>query len=109
MEKHEPQLTRNQVELEMKAERGRETQLQLISFALMIFLTLIAFGAVMADLMPHWAAGGFLIIMAIVQVYLQLYMFMHMNNKGNTWMKVMMGLGIFVALTIVATLRLLIW
>ncbi|WP_312192566.1 hypothetical protein [Exiguobacterium sp.] len=33
MEKHEPQLTRNQIELEMKAERGRETQLQLISFA----------------------------------------------------------------------------
>ena len=109
MEKHEPQLTRNQIELEMKAERSRETQLQLISFALMIVLTLIAFGAVMAELMPHWADGGFLIIMAIVQVYLQLYMFMHMNNKGNTWIKVMMGLGVFVALTIVATLRLLIW
>lgn len=109
MEKYEPQVTRNQLELEMKADRSREMQLQLISFGLMIFLTLIAFGAVMAELMPHWAAGGFLVIMAIVQVYLQLYMFMHMNNKGNTWIKVMMGLGIFVALTIVATLRLLIW
>jgi len=97
------------MELEMKADRSREMQLQLTSFALMIFLTLIAFGAVMAELMPHWAAGGFLIIMAIVQVYLPLYMFMHMNNKGNTWIKVMMALGIFVALTIVATLRLLIW
>ncbi len=93
----------------MKADHSREMQVQLISFALMIFLTLIAFGAVMAELMPRWAAGGFLVIMAIVQVYLQLYMFMHMNNKGNTWIKVMMGLGIFVALTIVATLRLLIW
>ncbi|WP_114571182.1 cytochrome C oxidase subunit IV family protein [Exiguobacterium flavidum] len=109
MEKHEPQLTRKQMELEMKADHSREMQVQLISFALMIFLTLIAFGAVMAELMPRWAAGGFLVIMAIVQVYLQLYMFMHMNNKGNTWIKVMMGLGIFVALTIVATLRLLIW
>lgn len=110
MEKHNSlKETRKQLELEMKADSQREYKLQLISFAMMILLTFLAFGAVYAELMPVWAAGGFLIILAIIQVFLQLYIFMHMNNRGNTWIVVMMWLGIFVAIITVAALRLMIW
>ncbi|TCI23307.1 MULTISPECIES: cytochrome C oxidase subunit IV family protein [Exiguobacterium] len=109
MEKQPMNESHKQLELEVKAESRREYQLQLISFAMMILLTFVAFGAVYAELMPVWAAGGFLIILAIIQVFLQLYIFMHMNNRGNTWIVGMMWLGIFVAIITVAALRLLIW
>ena len=56
---------------------------QVISFALMIFLTLNCFCAVAYDGFQHWFTIPFILLLAVVQVVFQLYYFMHMSHKGH--------------------------
>jgi cytochrome c oxidase subunit 4 len=86
----------------------KEMRTQLISFVLMIFITSMAFLAIGSDAVPNGFAIPFIFILAGIQVILQLYFFMHMNEKGTGWVNVMMWSGLFVAALTVATLMFLI-
>lgn len=53
---------------------------QVINFAIMIFLTFIAFAVVAAGFSKYFIAP-FVLLLASVQVVLQLYAFMHLEDK----------------------------
>ncbi len=56
---------------------------QVINFAIMIFLTFIAFAVVAADF-SKYLIFPFVLLLAGVQVVLQLYAFMHLEDKKNS-------------------------
>ena len=67
----------------VKKKSAEEMRHQVVSFALMIFLTLIAFAAVAIKGFSAWFIVPFHLLLAVVQVIFQLYYFMHMNHKGH--------------------------
>lgn len=100
---------RSRAEFEfIKRKRANEMRGQLTSFAMMIFLTLIAFTLVAADF-SNYLIVPIILLLAAVQVVLQLYNFMHMSNKGHGMMAFFMFSGIFVAFTIVLTMVTIVW
>lgn len=56
---------------------------QVLSFGLMIGLTIVAFLTVATDGVGSWFTIPFIILLAAIQVIFQLYYFMHMNQKGH--------------------------
>lgn len=56
---------------------------QVINFAIMIFLTFIAFGMAAAGF-SKYLIFPFILLLAGVQVVLQLYAFMHLEDKKHT-------------------------
>ncbi|MGO4887917.1 cytochrome C oxidase subunit IV family protein [Anaerobacillus sp. MEB173] len=94
-------------EIENKILYKREMKHQLVSFGLMIFLTIIAFMAVVSEVVTATFALPFILILAVIQVLLQLYYFMHLNQKGHTWPSIMIWSGIIIAIPTVASLMLL--
>ncbi|WP_096435541.1 cytochrome C oxidase subunit IV family protein [Alteribacter populi] len=87
---------------------AKEMRYQTISFVFMIFLTSLAFLTIASDTIPSGFAIPFILIIATVQVVMQLYYFMHLNEKGTGWANVMLWTGVFVAALTIATLMLLI-
>ncbi|PTL39731.1 cytochrome C oxidase subunit IV family protein [Alkalicoccus saliphilus] len=85
----------------------RESRTQLVSFIFMIFITSTAFLTVASDIVPTGFAIPFILLLASIQVIMQLYVFMHMNH-GSRWINVMMWAGLFVAAMTVAALMILI-
>ncbi|MCU9612232.1 cytochrome c oxidase subunit IVB [Caldibacillus lycopersici] len=74
---------REQYEYRRK-KNAKEMKLQVVTFALMIFLTLIAFMAVgFSEHIPVKFIAPFILLLAIIQVIFQLYYFMHANHKGH--------------------------
>ncbi|MEL3960403.1 cytochrome C oxidase subunit IV family protein [Lysinibacillus endophyticus] len=55
---------------------------QVVNFAIMIFLTFLAFAVVVADFSPY-LIKPFILLLAGIQVVLQLYSFMHMDDKNG--------------------------
>ncbi|CAM3961026.1 cytochrome C oxidase subunit IV family protein [Alkalicoccus chagannorensis] len=85
-----------------------EARTQIVSFVFMIFITSTAFLTVASDVIPTHFAIPFILMLAGVQVVMQLYYFMHMNAKGNGWINVMLWSGMFVAALTVAALTVII-
>ncbi|WP_280769114.1 cytochrome C oxidase subunit IV family protein [Salipaludibacillus daqingensis] len=86
----------------------KEMRTQLVSFVLMIFITSMAFLSIASDAIPSGFAIPFILLLAAIQVTLQLYFFMHMNEKGTAWVNIMIWSGLFIAVLTVAALMLLI-
>ncbi len=101
---------RSQAEFEfLKKKRADEMRGQLGTFAIMIFLTLIAFTMVAAGFSVYLVAPV-LLLMAAIQVVLQLYYFMHMSGKGHGMVAFFMYSGMFIAfITILAFLTIIWW
>ncbi|SDL77927.1 cytochrome c oxidase subunit IVB [Sediminibacillus halophilus] len=91
-----------------RKKNKEEMKQQVITFALMIVFTLIAFGMVKADLSKLFVIP-ILLVLAAVQVGFQLYYFMHMSHKGHEMPALMIYAGAFVAFMTVLTLSVLIW
>ncbi|MCT2538092.1 cytochrome c oxidase subunit IVB [Aquibacillus koreensis] len=91
-----------------KKKKKEEMKQQVITFALMIVFTIIAFTMVEADLDKLFVIP-ILFILAIVQVAFQLYYFMHMSHKGHEMPSLMMYGGAAVAFLTVLTLLVLVW
>ncbi|MEI7025809.1 cytochrome C oxidase subunit IV family protein [Paenibacillus sp. y28] len=72
-----------------------------ISFAVSIFLTLLAFLCVYAGLGSAFTKL-FIFILAVVQVLFQLGFWMHMKDKGHGYAIVGLAFGFIVTLTAVA-------
>jgi cytochrome c oxidase subunit IV len=92
-----------------RKKNAEEMRHQIISFALMIFLTLIAFVAVGYEGFSGWFVVPFILILACVQVIFQLYYFMHMANEGHEAPKMFMFSGMLVAFLTVLTYMTIVW
>lgn len=97
-----------QASKESERKLKRESRSQIVSFIFMIFITTTAFLTVASDAIPTGFAIPFILLLAAVQVVMQLYYFMNMNQKGNGWVQALLWTGIFVAAMTVAALVLLI-
>ena len=93
-----------------RKKNAEEMKHQVITFALMIFLTLASFTAVAYEGFSPWFTVPFIVLLALVQVGYQLYYFMHMSHKGHGMVALFMYSGIFVAfLTVLAFVTIIWW
>ncbi|MGW9606743.1 cytochrome c oxidase subunit IVB [Heyndrickxia sporothermodurans] len=91
-----------------RRKSAEEMKYQVVSFVLMILLTLIAFGAVAADL-SKWFTIPVILLMVVVQVIFQLYYFMHMSHKGHEAPQLFLFSGAFVGFLTLLTFFTIIW
>jgi cytochrome c oxidase subunit IV len=97
------------VDYEFRRKKNAEDmKFQVISFVLMIFLTIIAFFAVGGDF-SHWFVVPFILLLAAVQVIFQLYYFMHMSHKGHEKPALFLYSGLLVALLTVLAFVTIVW
>lgn len=102
-------------EMALGKKRAKESmRSQVMMFSLMIFMTLISFTMVMAY---NAEVHGFskylvlptLLLFAAVQVGLQLYYFMHMNEKGHGVPQMFMYTGALLAFPVILTFVTIVW
>ncbi|MFD2043983.1 cytochrome c oxidase subunit IVB [Ornithinibacillus salinisoli] len=91
-----------------KQKHKDEMVKQIITFALMIVFTIIAFVVVLTE-MDKFFALPLLLLLAVVQVGFQFYYFMHMKDKGHEMPSLMIYGGIGAAIITVLALTLIIW
>lgn len=109
MAHHEEAVVRNTVEYKYEREkRSVQMKMQVVTFALMIFLTLVAFIMVNAGFPANYVAP-IILVFAGIQVVLQLYYFMHMNERNMGMLSFFMWSGIFVAFITVLCFVTIIW
>lgn len=76
----------------------------IISFAISIFLTILAFIAIIyQDLVDSTFLWMFLLTLAIIQAVVQLAFWMHMKDRGHLMPVIFFATGTFIALTAVIT------
>ncbi|MFS0861349.1 cytochrome c oxidase subunit IVB [Fredinandcohnia sp. 179-A 10B2 NHS] len=92
-----------------RRKSAEEMKFQVVSFVLMLFLTLIAFIAVGYEHYTAWFVVPFIILLAVVQLILQLYYFMHMSHKGHEAPKLFLFSGVLVAAITVLAFMTIIW
>ncbi|WP_124726534.1 cytochrome C oxidase subunit IV family protein [Staphylospora marina] len=68
-----------------------------ISFVVMIVLTAAAFYLVATDVVAEHLVLPLMLILAAIQVLLQLFVFMHLDRKGSGFITAFMVLGIVIA------------
>ncbi|MGM9928990.1 MAG: cytochrome c oxidase subunit IVB [Bacillus sp. (in: firmicutes)] len=110
MENNHITSTYPKVDIEYRRKKNAEDmRYQVISFSLMIFLTLIAFVIVGYEEFSYWYKVPIILLLALVQVIFQLYYFMHMSHKGHSWPALFLYSGVTVgAVTILAFLK-IVW
>ena len=91
-----------------RRKAANEMRGQVTTFALMIFLTLIAFTAVYADFSPNLVVP-IILLLAVIQVVMQLFYFMHMSHKGHENAKLFLFSGVTVAFITVLTFLTIVW
>ncbi|GMB08588.1 cytochrome c oxidase subunit 4 [Thermolongibacillus altinsuensis] len=92
-----------------RKKNAEEMKFQVISFILMIFLTIVAFFAVGYEGFSHWFSVPFILLLATVQVAFQLYYFMHMSHKGHEFPALFLYSGVFVAFLTVLAFVTIVW
>jgi cytochrome c oxidase subunit IV len=109
MANHQPTSGNPRVDIVYRRKKNKEKmKLQVTSFSLMIFLTLIAFFAVGYDY-SHWFIAPFIILLAVIQVIFQLYYFMHMSHKGHEAPSLFLYTGVLVGAVTVLAFSTIIW
>ena len=97
------------VDLAYRRKKSKEEmKYQVVSFVLMIFLTLLAFLAVGAEMSKLFIVP-FIILMAVVQCIFQLYYFMHMNHKGHEMPSMFLFSGLAVGMITILAFTTIIW
>ncbi|WP_040204774.1 cytochrome c oxidase subunit IVB [Neobacillus jeddahensis] len=98
------------VDVEYRRKKSaEEMRYQVISFTLMIFLTLVAFASVALKGFTAWFTVPFILLLAAVQVVFQLFYFMHMSHKGHEAPTLFLFSGLFVGLTAILAFSTIIW
>lgn len=101
--------TSNKINSFQKQENKDEMKKQIISFALMILFTVIAFAAVGTGFLDAKFVIPIILIMAIVQVIFQFFYFMHMKDKGHGEISGIMYGGFWVTFLIMLALGVITW
>lgn len=97
------------VDYEYRRRKNREDMKhQVISFALMIFLTFVAFAAVYFE-MSEWFIIPTILLLAVIQVIFQLYYFMHMSHKGHEAVSLFLYSGVLVGFITVLAFMTIVW
>ncbi|WP_078547365.1 cytochrome c oxidase subunit IVB [Litchfieldia alkalitelluris] len=91
-----------------RRKNAEDMRHQLVSFAITLFLTLVAFFAVAADF-DAWYTVPFILLLAVVQLIFQLYYFMHMSHKGHEAPALFLYSGVLVGLITVLAFTTIIW
>lgn len=91
-----------------RKKNTEEMRHQVITFALMIFFTIVAFVAVGSG-MSSWFIMPLLFLLAVVQVVFQLYYFMHMSHKGHEAVSLFLYSGVFAGFLVVIAFMTIIW
>lgn len=86
---------------------NKDQKHQVIAFAFMIFLTVVAFIAIGTDIVPSSFAIPFILLLALVQLILQLTYFMHLKDKGHAWPSTFISSGLVIAIPCITALILL--
>ncbi|MCQ6279787.1 cytochrome c oxidase subunit IVB [Bacillus sp. EB600] len=98
------------VDIEYRRKKSaEEMRYHIISFTLMIFLTLIAFAAVGLKGVTATFTLPFILLLAVVQVIFQLFYFMHMNKKGHEAPTLFIFSGALVGFVVVLAFSTIIW
>jgi cytochrome c oxidase subunit IV len=107
---HDAQVyVKSQTEFEyLKRKRKQAMHSQVTTFAIMIFLTLIAFSAVAADFSEYYIVP-IILLLAGIQVVLQLYYFMHMSEKNHQVVAFFLYSAVMLAFTFILTFLTIIW
>ena len=92
-----------------RKKNAEDMKMQVITFIMMIFLTLIAFFAVGYEGFSKWFVLPFILLLAVIQVIFQLYYFMHMNQKGHGTMAGFMYTGLLIGITTILAFVLIVW
>ncbi|MBP2077885.1 cytochrome c oxidase subunit IVB [Oceanobacillus polygoni] len=98
----------NKINSFQKEKNKDEMRKQIITFALMIFFTMIAFFAVGMGISSMFVIP-LILILAIVQVGFQFYYFMHMKDKGHEFPALLIFGGIWVTFLVGVTFVTIIW
>lgn len=108
-----PVEVRTQAQFEYDRQHSAEhMRKQVINFAIMIFLTLIAFTAAAAYPKQSTFVVPIVLLLAGIQVVLQLYSFMHLEDKKTHMVGVIeffMWGGILIAFTFFLAFTTIIW
>lgn len=99
----------NKVDQFQKEKNKQEMKRQVISFALMIVFTLVAFGAVATGGIQKMFIIPVLLIMALVQVAFQFYYFMHAKDAGHEIPMTLIYGGVWAALLTLGGLGIISW
>src|SRR5690625_603633 len=92
-----------------KQQNKEEMKKQLISFGLMIVLTLTSFGLVATGNVERSFALFILFVLAVVQVAFQFYYFMHLKDKGHAMPATLIYGGVWAAFLTLAGLMAISW
>lgn len=91
-----------------KRQSAKAMRKQVSAFSLMIFFTFIAFALVQAGF-PSNLVGPIILLLAAVQVGLQLYFFMHWDEKDTGIFQFFMYSALLVAFTMVLAFVTIVW
>lgn len=91
-----------------RRKAGQAMRNQVTVFAVMIFLTFVAFAAVQAGFSVYLVVPVILLF-AGIQVGLQLYYFMHLSEKGTGLIQFFMYSAVLVAFTMLLAFLTIIW
>ncbi|SMO75827.1 cytochrome C oxidase subunit IV family protein [Melghirimyces algeriensis] len=78
------------------------------SFALMILLTAVAFAAVAMNIVPQGWVIPLILVLAAVQVFLQLFTFMHLDLKKDAVTVSFMVTGLFIGVVCAVAVAILV-
>ncbi|MFD1066123.1 cytochrome c oxidase subunit IVB [Oceanobacillus locisalsi] len=91
-----------------KQKNKQEMQRMVVSFALMIFFTIVAFALVAMEI-PSTYVIPILLLLAFVQVGFQFFYFMHLKDKGHEVPAQIIYGGIFITVMIALTFTIITW
>ncbi|MGA9226584.1 MAG: cytochrome c oxidase subunit IVB [Mesobacillus sp.] len=110
MANQQPSSGNPRVDIEYRRKKSaEEMRYQIVSFTLMIFLTIVAFVAVGYEGFSGWFTVPFILLLAVVQVIFQLYYFMHMSHKGHESVSLFLYSGVLVGAITILTFTTIIW
>lgn len=92
-----------------KRKSAEEMRHQVITFALMIFLTLVAFAVAYPKTFSPIFSVPFILLLAVVQVIFQLYYFMHMSHKGHEAASFFLYSGLLIGLITILAFMTIVW
>lgn len=95
-------------ELHKKVQSKQEFRRHTVSFVMMILMTILAFIAIASDAVSDKLAILFIILLAAIQVFFQLYVWMHMSHRGHDFPKWVITAGGAIAVITIMTLIVLI-
>lgn len=106
--KHE--MTIQKTAPQRKGSYSQEIPYHIWAFVVSVGLTSFAFLAVGKGLIENtMILGMFILLLAVIQVVFQLFVWMHLNQKGHEIPKVFIFSGILFAVVTATALMLLIW